>query len=392
MLVRLVDRVGYRDAAPDRAPSAAGPAADVATGVWRHQVRFIGAGSIGISAIWSLGRLARPGRTRRALVARRRRAALSQAAGGLPRVERDIPIGTSRSSVAAVPRSAGRAVRRRFLSGTARSQVTSIPLVDRRDRVRRDRGLHRRRRLRLYGRPHRFVEQPRLRPRDSDRARRVARARGARRAARTGVAPGARGLRAVRDRRVLCVATIANDNLQDLKTGQLVDATPWRQQVALIIGVVFGALVIPPILDLLQPRVRIRRRAAAAAPAGAQALPRRRPRLDLDARARRHLRARFLGPPRIGVLAGIAIIAIDEFLRITRGLRATAAGRRHRHLLCPPASLPMVVVGAVPATTTTAGRRPTPDPRRPRNASACCSRRASSSARASGASCCRRSS
>ncbi|MEQ1911760.1 MAG: oligopeptide transporter, OPT family [Vicinamibacterales bacterium] len=47
------------------------------------------------------------------------------------------------------------------------------------------------------------------------------------------------------------IATIANDNLQDLKTGQLVGATPWRQQVALVIGVIFGALVIPPILDLL---------------------------------------------------------------------------------------------------------------------------------------------
>lgn len=47
------------------------------------------------------------------------------------------------------------------------------------------------------------------------------------------------------------VATIANDNLQDLKTGQLVGATPWRQQVALVIGVIFGALIIPPILDLL---------------------------------------------------------------------------------------------------------------------------------------------
>ena len=47
------------------------------------------------------------------------------------------------------------------------------------------------------------------------------------------------------------IATISNDNLQDLKTGQLVGATPWRQQVALIIGVIFGALVIPPILDLL---------------------------------------------------------------------------------------------------------------------------------------------
>ena len=47
------------------------------------------------------------------------------------------------------------------------------------------------------------------------------------------------------------IATIANDNLQDLKTGQLVGATPWRQQVALLLGVLFGALVIPPILDLL---------------------------------------------------------------------------------------------------------------------------------------------
>jgi len=47
------------------------------------------------------------------------------------------------------------------------------------------------------------------------------------------------------------VATIANDNLQDLKTGQLVGATPWRQQVALIIGVIFGALVIPPVLNVL---------------------------------------------------------------------------------------------------------------------------------------------
>ena len=47
------------------------------------------------------------------------------------------------------------------------------------------------------------------------------------------------------------IATIANDNLQDLKTGQLVGATPWRQQLALVIGVIFGALVIPPILNLM---------------------------------------------------------------------------------------------------------------------------------------------
>jgi putative OPT family oligopeptide transporter len=50
---------------------------------------------------------------------------------------------------------------------------------------------------------------------------------------------------------VFGVATISNNNLQDLKTGQLVEATPWRQQVALVLGVVFGSLVIPPILNLL---------------------------------------------------------------------------------------------------------------------------------------------
>jgi len=50
---------------------------------------------------------------------------------------------------------------------------------------------------------------------------------------------------------VFAVAAIANNNLQDLKTGQLVDATPWRQQAALVIGVIAGAIVIPPVLDLL---------------------------------------------------------------------------------------------------------------------------------------------
>ena len=50
---------------------------------------------------------------------------------------------------------------------------------------------------------------------------------------------------------VFGVATISNDNLQDLKTGELIGATPWKQQVALVLGVVFGALVIPPILSML---------------------------------------------------------------------------------------------------------------------------------------------
>ena len=50
---------------------------------------------------------------------------------------------------------------------------------------------------------------------------------------------------------VFACATISNDNLQDLKTGQLVGASPMRQQIALIVGVGAGAAVIPFILNLL---------------------------------------------------------------------------------------------------------------------------------------------
>lgn len=50
---------------------------------------------------------------------------------------------------------------------------------------------------------------------------------------------------------ILAMAAISNDNLQDLKTGYLVGASPRRQQIVLIIGCVVGALVIPPVLNLL---------------------------------------------------------------------------------------------------------------------------------------------
>lgn len=50
---------------------------------------------------------------------------------------------------------------------------------------------------------------------------------------------------------VLAVATISNDNLQDLKTGHLIHATPESQQIALIIGSIVGALMISPLLELL---------------------------------------------------------------------------------------------------------------------------------------------
>jgi putative OPT family oligopeptide transporter len=49
-----------------------------------------------------------------------------------------------------------------------------------------------------------------------------------------------------------CAICVASDNLQDLKCGHLVGATPWRQQVMLILGALTSALVLAPILNLLQ--------------------------------------------------------------------------------------------------------------------------------------------
>lgn len=50
---------------------------------------------------------------------------------------------------------------------------------------------------------------------------------------------------------VAVAASLSCDNLQDLKSGQLVGSTPWRQQLTLIVGVVAGGLVVAPILQLL---------------------------------------------------------------------------------------------------------------------------------------------
>ena len=50
---------------------------------------------------------------------------------------------------------------------------------------------------------------------------------------------------------VCCASAIAGDNMQDLKAGQIVGATPWKQQVMQIIGVAAAALVLAPVLQLL---------------------------------------------------------------------------------------------------------------------------------------------
>jgi putative OPT family oligopeptide transporter len=50
---------------------------------------------------------------------------------------------------------------------------------------------------------------------------------------------------------VFFAAAIGGDNLQDLKCGQLVGSTPWKQQTMQIVGVVVAALAMGPILNLL---------------------------------------------------------------------------------------------------------------------------------------------
>ena len=56
---------------------------------------------------------------------------------------------------------------------------------------------------------------------------------------------------------VCCAAAMGGDNLQDLKTGHVVGATPWKQQVMQVIGVATGAVVIVPVLSLLQAKYGI---------------------------------------------------------------------------------------------------------------------------------------
>jgi putative OPT family oligopeptide transporter len=112
---------------------------------------------------------------------------------------------------------------------------------------------------------------------------------------------------------VFSIATIANDNLQDLKTGQLVAATPWRQQVALLIGVVCGALVIPPILSLLNATFGFQ----GAPGAGPDALPA--PQAALISAIAQGVLGGDLDWSLIGVgaLIGAAVIAVDEILART---------------------------------------------------------------------------
>jgi putative OPT family oligopeptide transporter len=144
---------------------------------------------------------------------------------------------------------------------------------------------------------------------------------------------------------VFACATISNDNLQDLKTGQLVGASPMRQQIALIVGVAAGAAVIPFVLNLLATAYGF----AGAANVGVVAPnPLPAPQATLISALAQgviggNLDWKMIG---IGALVGVGLILLDTLLGAMKKLRipplAVGIG-----IYLPMSATFAVVVGAV---------------------------------------------
>ena len=143
---------------------------------------------------------------------------------------------------------------------------------------------------------------------------------------------------------VFAVAAIANNNLQDLKTGQLVDATPWKQQVALVIGVLVGAAIIPPVLDLVNkaygfagmPGVDAARALAAPQAALISALA--------QGVIEKNLDWSMIG---LGAAIGVALIVLDEILGFTSKSARLPPLAVGLGIYLPTSTTLMIVVGAV---------------------------------------------
>jgi putative OPT family oligopeptide transporter len=324
---------------------AAGPAATVAENAWAHYVRFLGAGTIGVAAVWTLGTLVRPvikGLTAAMASSRVRQSGLGHT---LARTEHDIPVRIVGliSLICLVPvagllwhfsRISGLGSEALLLAlagvvfvalmgflvstvcgymagliGSSNSPLSGIGIL-----VVVVCAL-----LLVLG-------------------------------VSAGVLPGARAalvafalfITSV----VFAVASIANNNLQDLKTGQLVDATPAKQQWALVVGVIAGALVIPPVLDLVNRAFGF---LGAPGVNPAHALPA--PQAGLIAALAQGVIQHNIDWSAIlvGALIGVLIIGLDALLtRVTRrvSLPPLAVGLG---IYLPTSSTLMIVVGALVA-------------------------------------------
>ena len=265
MLTGLV--IGTWIALPLLSAGVAGPAEEVANTVFGRDVRFLGAGVIGVAAIWTLLKIVGPivGGIRSAMAASRLRA--SGGAADLPIVERDMPIavvgGVILASLLPIAWLLWRFVAGGPLEPYAAALIGGTLLW-----------------VLLAGMVIASV------------CGYMAGLIGASNSPISGIgilavlsialllALGFAGESEEQVRALIAyalfataivfgIATISNDNLQDLKTGQLVGATPWRQQLALVYGVIFGAIVIPPVLEILNASNGF----AGAPGAGAAALP-----------------------------------------------------------------------------------------------------------------------
>jgi putative OPT family oligopeptide transporter len=107
---------------------------------------------------------------------------------------------------------------------------------------------------------------------------------------------------------VCCAACIGGDNLQDLKCGYLIGATPWKQQLMLAVGGVSSAFVMAPVLSLLAQAYGI------GVPTEAHPNPLLAPQANLMASVANGIFGGDLPWTMIGIGAaiGAAIIVIDE--------------------------------------------------------------------------------
>ncbi len=326
-------------------PSTGKAIADLAGATWSHKVRFVGAGTIGVAAVWTLLKLVKPVASglSSAMAASRVRAAGN--AGSLPRTEQDIPIGQVGliSLICMVPigwllwnfaTTAGHGLADHLwllvgggvvfivlmsffvsavcgymagLIGSSNSPLSGIGIIV------------------VIGAALLLVVGVRSSlPADSQ----------------TALVAFALFVTSI----VFTVAAIANNNLQDLKTGQLVDATPAKQQWALVIGVLAGAAIIPPILDLLN-RAYGFTGAPGANPAHALAAPQ----AGLISALAKGVITNDIDWSLIEIGAGIGVAAIivDIILRKTTKSVHLAPLAIGLGIYLPTQSTLMVVVGAV---------------------------------------------
>ncbi|WP_394825609.1 OPT family oligopeptide transporter [Pendulispora albinea] len=322
---------------------ATGAIAELAQSTWSHKVRFVGAGAIGVSAIWTLAKLVKPvisGLTSAMAASRVRKAGN---AATLPRTEQDIPIGIvslitlacfvpvawllgyfgissglgDHVAILAIGGVTYVVLMGFFVSticgymagliGSSNSPLSGVGIL-----VVIGAALL----LVLGVKPHVAPE--------------------------AGKALVAFALFTTSV--IFTVAAIANNNLQDLKTGQLVDGTPWKQQVALIIGVVAGAAVIPPVLDLLNHAYGF---TGAPGADPSRALPAPQAGL-ISALARGVIQGDIdWSLIQVGISIGVPIIVLDEILaRTTKDMRlpplAVGLG-----IYLPTQATLMVVVGTL---------------------------------------------